>query len=505
MIAIWMGYSLAIGVLLGVAALAISGVLRLVRMPTRWTWGAALACTMALSVLGPFRSHGDQPLSFRIRDRQVAPAAVVPATPEGILAQFRARLRELRGRAVEGARTALVTVEHRVPMLDRWLAWGWSALSLALVGLLAGVHLRFRRLRRRWPAARIDGVPVRVSPALGPAVIGAVRPEIVVPAWLLERGAGEQSLVIAHEREHVRARDPLLLGAACCVAAVLPWHPAAWWMLSRLRLAVELDCDHRILRRGVTPRTYGTLLIDLAGRCSGFPAGAPALADTPSHLERRLVAMHPDRSRFPLARGAGLGALALVAVLAACEARMPTSADVDRMDVAAAERGATAMHLRSMTDSLATYTIDDQAATVVQAHALGAEQIASIEVLKHRAAGARDEIRITTREAARARGELAAGQAANAPAQLRIREAGGLALGDSARHGARMRVSEKTFDGLLLIDGVRSSIAAMHALVPADIQSVQVLKGSAAMQAYPEPAARNGVILITTNRHPSAK
>src|SRR4029077_189986 len=140
--------------------------------------------------------------------------------------------------------------------------------------IFLGVQLRFRRARMAWPVTVLQGVRVRVAVRLGPARIRVAeaegiapvlmcvaRPEIIVPRWLLDRAAEDQRLVVAHEAEHVRAHDALLLGMACAAGALVPWNPAVWFMLSRLRLAVELDCDARILRGGATPRSYGTLLI----------------------------------------------------------------------------------------------------------------------------------------------------------------------------------------------------------------------------------------------------
>src|SRR6478672_13011011 len=137
----------------------------------------------------------------------------------------------------------------------------WLAGAAAALATLIFVHLRLRRARRGWPSAVLHGRRVRVAPTEGPAVVGVVRPEIVVPRWLLARDAEEQRLVLAHEEEHVRARDHLLLGAACVAVALMPWHPAAWWALTRLRLAIELDCDARVLRHGVQARSYGEMLI----------------------------------------------------------------------------------------------------------------------------------------------------------------------------------------------------------------------------------------------------
>ena len=174
----------------------------------------------------------------------------------------------------------------------------------------------------------------------GPAVLGLLRAEIVVPRSLLERSAEEQRLILVHEREHLRARDHLLLAGAWLVAIAFPWHPAVWALLARLRLAIELDCDARVLRAGESPKSYGALLIDVAAHHGGIRIGALALADGPSHLERRILAMNAPRKRHALAYGAPLCGLGALLVLAACEAKVPTSAEIAQMDVATAEKSA---------------------------------------------------------------------------------------------------------------------------------------------------------------------
>jgi beta-lactamase regulating signal transducer with metallopeptidase domain len=108
--------------------------------------------------------------------------------------------------------------------------------------------------------------PVLLAPAIGPAVVGALRPTIVVPEWSLDLSDEQRALMLAHEREHVRARDPLVLHAAAMVALLMPWNVAAWWLNRRLRLAVELDCDARVLAGGRDARSYGALLLDVCAR-----------------------------------------------------------------------------------------------------------------------------------------------------------------------------------------------------------------------------------------------
>jgi beta-lactamase regulating signal transducer with metallopeptidase domain len=307
MTTLWITYGLLVGLLIAAAAAALETVCRIAGRPVRGVWAGALLLTVVLVGLAPFRSTSTPAGS-------PSPAATLLAPSSDGLAAVR--------QSVNGA---LIDISKRVSPFLRYLPALWIAVSAALLVLFVVVHLRVRRRRRAWPRAELCNVPVRVAPDGGPLVVGLSRSEIVIPRWLLSRTFEEQRLVLAHECEHVRARDPLLLGVAWLTVALLPWHPAAWWMLSRLRLAIELDCDVRVLRQGVAARTYGTLLIDLAGRCAGLPVGMPALADRTSHLQQRLLAMTPLRLRFAHARGLTLSTFGLVAILAACAADVPVA------------------------------------------------------------------------------------------------------------------------------------------------------------------------------------
>ena len=40
----------------------------------------------------------------------------------------------------------------------------------------------------------------------------------------------ELRLLLAHERSHQRAYDPLVLHLAGLILIAMPWNPAAWWM-----------------------------------------------------------------------------------------------------------------------------------------------------------------------------------------------------------------------------------------------------------------------------------
>jgi len=279
----WLVYALAFSALLAIAALAAEALLRMYGRPTRWAWVGAIL----LSCAGP--------LALAERPREVA-VSFAPAV-------------------LAGADLPAAPAERLAPLLservERVLPALWMATSALLVaGIVAGVAVLWRR-RRGWRAARLADVPVLLSHEVGPAVVGVVRPAIVVPRWTLEWAEPMQRLVVRHEGEHIRARDPLLILAATVAAALVPWNLALWFQLRRLRLAVEVDCDARTLRGGGDVATYGDLLLRVGARGSAAALASAAFAEPRSFLERRIRAMTDRTPRDRAARAAACAVLTL--------------------------------------------------------------------------------------------------------------------------------------------------------------------------------------------------
>jgi beta-lactamase regulating signal transducer with metallopeptidase domain len=355
-------YALVFGSLVAAAAAALDACLRLGKRATRGVWLAALGVTLAGTALAPARTL----VPAAPAAAGVAVSATVPNT-SSLVDRVVQSFVTVRFVALHLADRALARIPAaHIPSLDRSLTVVWIAVSFALLALLIAVHVHFRRARRAWPVTTVDGTKVRLAPRTGPAVIGLIDPEIVVPTWLITRATVEQRLVLDHEREHLRARDPLLLSAAYVAATLMPWHPGVWWMLARLRLAVELDCDTRVLRRGVPAGSYGALLIDLADR-GAAATGVPALGLTLTNLERRLIAMTPHRRPHSSVRRGLLAAAALLAFAIACNAPVPTSPhQVNSLSVPVHDKMA---GLLTPGDSV-VYHIDGMLASALQADSL---------------------------------------------------------------------------------------------------------------------------------------
>jgi TonB family protein len=185
-----------------------------------------------------------------------------------------------------------------VNYVDAALVAAWALVSLTMLARLAWAMRALSRVERSAASEVIDGVRVLVTPAIGPAVFGARRPRLLVPQWLLDLDAPLRALVLRHEQEHCRSRDPQLTLAIAVALALVPWNLGVWWIARRLRLAVELDCDARVLRTDEDSQRYSRLLLFIAQRQSQTRL-APMLAESNSHLSRRITAMHAPRPANP--------------------------------------------------------------------------------------------------------------------------------------------------------------------------------------------------------------
>ena len=71
----------------------------------------------------------------------------------------------------------------------------------------------------------------------------------------------------------------------------MPWNPALWWLVRRLCLAVELDCDNRVVKALGDAPAYGELLLKVAQAANRGPRLQPAFLGGMGSLERRLTAL----------------------------------------------------------------------------------------------------------------------------------------------------------------------------------------------------------------------
>jgi len=160
-----------------------------------------------------------------------------------------------------------------------YLFVGWAVLTgIALVRVGLG-FLELRRLRRScraiesadpcWQATVARACPRRRVELLTsdrihvPTALGLIRPAIVIPAGL-SLSSAEMNQVLLHELAHLRRWDDWTNAFQKCVKALLFFHPAVWWMESRISLEREMACDDAVLAETGSPRAYAECLATLA-------------------------------------------------------------------------------------------------------------------------------------------------------------------------------------------------------------------------------------------------
>jgi beta-lactamase regulating signal transducer with metallopeptidase domain len=476
-IASWMFFSALIGCAVTIAALAGHDLLRISNRPVRWIWIASIGIIVALTIAAPFRNRAAGAMSDqRIVALPDGGANAANALDDGRTMIVRVRDAVIAPLALTLNRAQRVIAGAPVIVLQA-LVFTWAVGSLTLILVFFLSYRRMMKHVRELRRVEIDGVLVHVSPSAGPAVVGLLPPEIVVSEWLTKRPFHEQQLAVAHEMEHIRAADPWTLVVACSAVALMPWNPALWFCLSRLRLAIEIDCDRRMLQRGVRIENYASLLIDISAVQRAMPLVFAAFPGSHSHLERRLIAMTERTVSSKSLRRIATGFIGTAALITACESNLPTTAEVEHMDAAAVERRASVAGM--LNGGPVQYVVDGKAVEAAVANALTPEKIFSVSVTKGKA-GAPNEIRIATLDPSAGQSVQRGGE--SAPSTIRIRPAG----------------EKSAFEGLLIVDGVIQNASTLNTIPPDRIASLEVMKSAAATAKYRDPRAAKGAILITT-------
>ena len=307
---LWMIYLVVVSAILSLAAMAAERSARMSRAPARWLWSASLVGSLALPLLMSQVSVQTPKPAAAIR--QVAGPIGNPLPQALAAAAQPASWLSARAQRVAAA-----------PSVDTLLIWGWALSSGLMLLAIVFSSVRLSRWRGAWERRTIAGAPVLVSEDVGPAVVGLLRPRIVVPRWITGAGAETQALVVAHEQAHLDAHDTQLLAAAILLVMTTPWNLPLWWQLRRLRCAIEMDCDARVLNRGHDASLYGETLVLVGERQSTRVVMMAAMSEPRSFLEQRMQMMFGKRKKFAWMWTAGMASLGVVLAASAAEVSPP--------------------------------------------------------------------------------------------------------------------------------------------------------------------------------------
>jgi bla regulator protein blaR1 len=266
-------YVILVSTCLGFAAILLERALP-AAFPRRWIWCAVIP--VAMFIPGYYRYHHNWSV-IPMLEHQTAQSSVVGALAAGPLPVLDPEWWD-HTRAFD-------VVINRVWLLASAIIIAWALANAWRVWRI--VRLSRRQSDSRQPAI-VDGVPIVVTDVVGPATVGLVRSRVLVPRWVLALPGSQRQYVLRHEQEHRRAHDGLLLFIAALPLILMPWNVAMWWLLRRLALAVEMDCDNRVVGALGDPHAYGELLLKVAQAGSRGPRLQPAFLGT-GMLEQRLT------------------------------------------------------------------------------------------------------------------------------------------------------------------------------------------------------------------------
>lgn len=195
---------------------------------------------------------------------------------------------------LESSRAAALAVPNNV---------SGSALADLLIALwlLGGSALLTRSI--------VNTRRLAADPSVGPALIGVLRPKLVLPDDFTTRfDADERALILAHEDVH-RVSGHTLVNALVEVVRCGNWfNPLVHLAANRLRTDQELACDAAVIAaRPAARRTYASALLKAQISAAFLPLGCTWTSRSGKRLAERIELLgRPSVSRCGAVAGAAL-------------------------------------------------------------------------------------------------------------------------------------------------------------------------------------------------------
>jgi bla regulator protein BlaR1 len=181
---VWIIYVIFVSLLLGSAALAAERRAQLRAKNTRWYWIAAIIASLLIPTVIASVSVA-LPNIFNSQSAQKV--IVLREATSSYLSPF-----------LWVSESGFLPSEHH--NFDANINQLWLSLSAFLLVALtfSGAHLSWRK--RRWNKSTLLNTPVLVTDDIGPAVVGLINPQIVIPQWVSDLPTTQQQAILDHEQ-----------------------------------------------------------------------------------------------------------------------------------------------------------------------------------------------------------------------------------------------------------------------------------------------------------------
>jgi bla regulator protein blaR1 len=206
-------------------------------------------------------------VSRRVHGRAVLPLALLLAATGGAAcaAPVGAAIASIHPACTAVGRFQLAGVPFSYPSVNAaaWILLGLALIGSSAIGIALRAVLRQRSAYRRF-LARVEVVG-RLGDRAGVQVIADPRPQAFCAGYLrptvyISQGAldllsqDELEAVLAHERYHLRVRDPLRLACGRVLSQALFFVPALRTLFGRYSDLAELNADGAAIRAGAGGR-----------------------------------------------------------------------------------------------------------------------------------------------------------------------------------------------------------------------------------------------------------
>jgi TonB family protein len=192
-----------------------------------------------------------------------------------------------------------------------WLLLGGVGIRVAWLGV---GFLRLARYRKKSRALLVTSsflpalekqfsaqADLRISGEVrGPVTFGWRRPVVLLPERFLEFEPEIQRAILCHELLHIVRHDWLFTVVEESLRALLWFHPAIWWLISRIHLVREQLVDREAIRLTESRDPYLRALLTMAGHHLQPDLAPASLFLKRRHLDRRMAAVL--RKESPMSR-----------------------------------------------------------------------------------------------------------------------------------------------------------------------------------------------------------
>lgn len=239
-------------------------------------WRAVLVVCLLLPIVQPWQTAQ---MAFAPAPSQPPPVVSAPPPAPGATAAAAA--------GIDWVAAAQVVMLLGISIRAGWIAVGMARLRSMRKGAEGAVD-GFDELRQAISAR----APILWSSKVRhPVTFGVLKPVVLLPIALKGADPAAQRAVVAHELHHVKRRDWGWVVAEEIVRSVFWFHPAMWWLVSRVQLSRETVVDELSILATNARRTYLDTLLAFADDTGLAPS--PAFSAR-RHLFHRIMLLSKE-------------------------------------------------------------------------------------------------------------------------------------------------------------------------------------------------------------------